>query len=284
MLATTVQCVAGVRCVVHDSDPRQPTAVVFVHGNPGPMDDWADMIPSISTFSRVVAMDMPGYGRSEHPRDFDYTIAGYGKFLGHLLSHLAVQRAHLVLHDFGCAWGLQWALRHPDRLLSLTLINCGVLEGYQWHGFAKIWQTPIIGELSQLVTTAWGTHKILNRMNPKPLPRSFVDRFMKYADWGHKRAVLKLYRASKDLDTALPDREKASFAESMPTCVIWGAGDPFVPVRFAEQQKKYFPSAEVHVLEGLGHWPFIDDGPRVLHLIEDFLRRQSKATQSAPVN
>jgi pimeloyl-ACP methyl ester carboxylesterase len=274
MLSTTGHLVDGVRCAVHDSDPGRSTAVVFVHGNPGPMDDWAEMMPSISAFSRVVAMDMPGYGRAEHPRDFDYTISGYGRYLGHLLDHLNVERAHLVLHNFGGAWGLRWALDHPHRLASLTLINCGMLEGYKWHGFAKIWQTPIIGELSQLTTTAWGTHIVLNRMNPKPLPRSFVDRVKKYADWGHKRAVLKLYRASKDLSNALPSLASNPFPKSLPTCVIWGAGDPFVPVQFAEKQKKFFPSAEVHVLDGLGHWPFIDDVQRVLHPLEGFLKRQ----------
>jgi len=274
MVPTTTHSIAGVRCAVYDSGPSQPTAVVFVHGNPGPMDDWAEMIPSIATFTRVIAMDMPGYGRADRPRNFDYTITGYGKYLGHLLNQLGVHDAHLVLHDFGVAWGLRWGLDHRDQLASLTLINCGVMEGYEWHGLAKIWQTPIIGELFQLASTAWGIRKVLNRMNPKPLPRSFVDRVMKYADWGHKRAVLKLYRASKDLSKVFPEMASGNVGNSVPTCVIWGAADPFVPVRFAEQQKKFFPSAEVHVLEGLGHWPFIDDVSKVLHPLEGFLKRQ----------
>ena len=263
--------VAGVRCAVHDSDPGKREAVVFVHGNPGPMDDWEELAPAVAPFARVVAMDMPGYGRAEHPKRFDYTIEGYARYLGALLDQLSVGRAHLVLHDFGGPWGLRWANEHPDRVGSLTLINCGILEGYEWHGFAKIWQTPILGELSQLTATKWGMRRALNRMNPKPLPDAFYDRVMRYADWGHKRAVLKLYRASKNVGKQAP--AIPGFAKALPVCVIWGAGDPFIQVEFAEKQKRYFPLAEVHVLQGLGHWPFIDDVEAVRTPLVEFLRR-----------
>lgn len=264
---------AGVRCAVHDSDPSRKEAVVFVHGNPGPMDDWNDLAPAVAAFARVVAVDMPGYGRSEHPRRFDYTIDGYGRYLGALLDHLNVERAHLVLHDFGGPWGLRWAIDHPHQLASLTFINCGVLEGYQWHRFARIWQTPILGELAQLMTSSRGMQRALNAMSPKPMPRSFTDRIMKYADWGHKRAVLRLYRASRKVGESANLLASAPFTKTTPVCVIWGDGDPFIPVEFAEKQKKYFPRAEVHVLHGLGHWPFIDDVAAVKGPLVDFLRR-----------
>lgn len=270
MLQPVNLAVAGVRCAVHDNDPGKREAVVFVHGNPGPMDDWEDLAPAVAGFARVIAMDMPGYGRAEHPKDFDYTIAGYGRYLGVLLDHLSVERAHLVMHDFGGAWGLRWAVDHPNRLGSLTFINCGVLEGYRWHTFARIWQTPVLGELSQLMTTAWGMRRMLDRLNPKPMPQRFIDRVLKYNDWGNKRAVLKLYRASKDLRKSFPDS-----VPSVPACVIWGAKDPFIDVEFAEKQKQYFPQAEVHVLPDLGHWPFIDDVGAVRKPLVEFLKRQA---------
>lgn len=270
MLEPKDHVVAGVRCAVHDSDPTRPEAVVFVHGNPGPMDDWEELAPVVATFARVVAMDMPGYGRAERPRGFEYTVEGYGRYLGALLDQLSISRAHLVMHDFGGPWGLKWALDHPERVGSLTFINCGVLEGYKWHRFAKIWQTPILGELAQLTTTKWGMRVALDRMNPKPLPQRFFDRVMRYADWGHKRAVLKLYRASRHIGKSVPD---LGALKSRPACVIWGAGDPFIEVDYAEKQKQYFPLAEVHVIEGLGHWPFIDDVNAVRVPLIEFLKR-----------
>lgn len=273
-LATTDYHVDGVRCAVYDSGPAdRGEAVVFVHGNPGPMDDWAELAPAVAGFARVIAMDMPGFGRAERPRSFDHSVVGHARFLGLLLDRLGVERAHLVLHDFGGAWGLRWALDHPERLASVTLINTGVLEGYSWHRYARIWQTPIAGELFQLMSTPRATHIALNRDNPVPLPRDYADRVGGYADWGHKRAVLRLYRNSRDPASAFPENSGA-VANSLPTCVIWGDGDPYIPVRFAQRQRNYFPQAEIHILEGLGHWPFIDDPQAVLAPLTAFLRRQ----------
>jgi pimeloyl-ACP methyl ester carboxylesterase len=120
----------------------------------------------------------------------------------------------------------------------------------------------------------WGLCWAVDRDNPRPLPRSFVDRVMRYADWGHKRAVLKLYRASKNPDAtfgALSDRVSLL---DRPACVIWGAGDKYLPVAYAAKQKESFPQAEVHELSGLGHWPFVDDPAAVRDILVPFLKRQ----------
>ena len=260
MLPVEDHVVAGVRCAVQDSGPRTlREAVVFVHGNPGPLDDWEVLAPAIARWARVVAMDMPGFGRAERPRDFEYTIDGYARYLGAVLDHLGVE--------------------HPERVASLTLINCGVLEGYRWHLYARIWQTPVLGELFQLLSRARAMHAALNRSNPRPMPWSFVERIARYADWGHKRAVLKLYRSARRLP-AFSDPRGLRLAETVPTCVLWGAGDPYVPVAYAERQRESFRRAEVHVLPGLGHWPFVDDPEAVLQPLEAFLRRHWEAAVS----
>lgn len=101
----------GVRTAIAEGGPQGASdAVVFVHGNPGPSDDWDELGPRVSAFARVLTMDMPGYGRSERPVDFDFTVDGYGRHLGSLLDERAIDGAHLVLHDFGGGWGLRWAI------------------------------------------------------------------------------------------------------------------------------------------------------------------------------
>jgi pimeloyl-ACP methyl ester carboxylesterase len=272
MIPLQTLCIDGVSCVVSDLGPRTAEAVVFVHGNPGALDDWDALAAELSPFTRVLAMDMPGYGRADRPRHFDYTVAGYAAYLQKLLAALGVARAHLVLHDFGGPWGLTFAAAHPERVASLTLINTGVLPGYRWHLYARIWQTPILGELFQLLAGERGTRAALNRKNPRRLPEAFVQRVVSFADWGHKRAVLSLYRATRDVEVAHA-RVSGLYALSVPVCVIWGAADPYLPVVYAERQKALFPGAEVHVLEGFGHWPFVDDPAAVGALLTPFLRR-----------
>jgi len=278
VLPVTEHRLDGVRCAVYDSGPADSTeAVVFVHGNPGPMDDWAELIPAVAGFARVIAMDMPGFGRSERPRVFEHSIAGHARYLGLLLDHLGVERVHHVLHDFGGPWGLRWALDHRDRLAGLVLINTVVLDGYRWRRYAKAWQTPRLGVLFQLVSNKRAMHIALNRDNPVPLPDSYIDRVDRYADRAHKRAVLQLYRNSRDPVSAFPEMNTGIAENDLPVCVIWGDGDPYIPVRFARLQRNVFPEAEIHILEGLGHWPFIDDPQAVRIPLTAFLRRHVRA-------
>jgi len=274
--------IAGVNTPTYEAGPRdRGEAVVFVHGNPGPSDDWERLAPRAAEFARVVAMDLPGYGRADRPPDFDYTVAGYARHLGALLDELGVTRAHWVLHDFGGSFGLAWAIEQPKSVGSITLINTGILTGYTWHKYAKIWQTPILGELFQMTANAALLHRALSADNPKPIPRAFVDRVMSYADWPHKQAVLKLYRASRDPDRTFGPLIAGVKTLDVPVCVVWGDGDRYLPVKYAEQQREFFPKAELHVLHGLGHWPFIDDPEAVENAVLPFLKAQTAAKRAS---
>ena len=137
--------VAGVRSpLIEAGPPDAEEAVVFVHGNPGSSLDWVDLAKRVGPFGRAVALDMPGFGRADKPADFEYTVEGYARHLDGALGRLGVRRAHLVLHDFGGPWGLQWAAEHPDQFASVVLINIGVMPEYRWHYLARIWRTPIL--------------------------------------------------------------------------------------------------------------------------------------------
>lgn len=264
--------VHGVRSPYLHHGPEQASeAVVFVHGNPGPKEDWSVLMERLSPAVRAVAPDMPGYGAADRPRRFRYTVDGYAEHLAGFLGQLGIERAHLVLHDFGGAWGLRWMADHRERVGSLALVNAGLMPGYRWHGIARVLQTPILGELFQLTATRAGMKSFLDARNPKPLPDDYYDRVRAAADWGHKRAVLKLYRASKDV-AALSEPLLARLAGlDIPVLVVWGAGDPFMPASFAQAQRELFPNAVIHVLEGAGHWPFIDDPEGVAALVVPFL-------------
>jgi pimeloyl-ACP methyl ester carboxylesterase len=274
--------IGGVKTPTYEAGPRdRGEAVVFVHGVPGPSDDWERLAPRTSEFSRVVAMDLPGYGRADRPDDFDYTIAGYGRHIGALLDELGVTRAHLVMHDFGAGFGLSWAKDQPKSLASVTLINSGILSGYRWHKYAKAWQTPLLGELIQATATTTLVHRALSMDNPRPLPRSFAEQIMRFADRGHKRAVLKLYRATRDPDRTFAPVARATKNLDVPACIVWGDGDPYLPTKYGEQQRDFFPRAEFHLLPGLGHWPFIDDPEAVENAVLPFLRAQTAPRRSS---
>jgi pimeloyl-ACP methyl ester carboxylesterase len=275
-ITTQQVTVAGVRSLVRCAGAANAReAVVFMHGNPGSSEDWLDLLAKAGDLGRAVAPDMPGYGKADRPADFDYTVQGYARHLAGVLDQLGIERVHLVLHDFGGPWGLAWAAAHPQQVASVVLINIGVLAGYTWHKYAKIWRTPLLGELFMLTATRGAYRTLLNSENPRPFPRAFVDRmYDDNASWASKRAVLKLYRATSDLDAMSRMLGEALRPLRLPALVLWGKGDSFLPYKYAEQQRDTFDVQAVHLLDGCGHWPFIDEPEQCASLLVPFLAQR----------
>ncbi|HEX4345500.1 MAG TPA: alpha/beta fold hydrolase [Solirubrobacteraceae bacterium] len=261
--------------------PDDDEAVVFVHGNPGSRRDWDDLLARVAPFARAVAWDMPGFGHADKPRDFDYTVAGYARLLGRALDELGVRRAHLVLHDFGGPWGLEWAAAHGDRLASVVLVNTGALIDYRWHYLARIWRTRLAGEAFQAATTRFGLRTALRHGNPRGLPRAFVDRMYDDMDAGTSRAILRLYRSTDDPGAGGRRHAEAMRALDPPALVVWGAHDPYIKLPMAARQREAFPSARIEVLPDSGHWPFADDPEGVGRLVEPFLREAVGADRAS---
>lgn len=273
-ISLTIDGIQTLICCTGDETSSE--AVLLLHGNPGAIEDWQEFLPAIGEFSRALAPDMPAYGRADRPKNFPYTVEGYSEFLGKIIDRLGLKKLHLVLHDFGGPWGLDWACKHPDRVASITLVNIGIAPGYRWHKFARIWRTPILGELFQLLATRAILKKSLNDENPKPFPESFFDRLMKYADWGQKRAVLKLYRATSDFEGLVQQVRQNLGPRNIPANVIWGEDDPYVPSRFAEAQREVFDVKGMHIMPRCGHWPMIDEPEAFQALLLPFLQEQTE--------
>lgn len=265
--------IRGVRTPCYDSAEQGTQAVVFVHGNPGTGDDWLDLMAHVSPFARCLAPDLPGFGSADKPKDFDYTVAGYATHLEALLAARSVERVHLVLHDFGGPWGLAWAAAHPARVASIALFNIGIMRGYRWHYMARLWRTPLLGELVQATTTRAAFRLSLKHGNPRGLPPEFIERTYNNYDRGTRHAVLKLYRATSALDEAANAIQAALRPRDLECLVMWGKRDPYVNWRFAAQQRETFPRAELVYFEDSGHWPFIDNPEAAAAALIPFLQR-----------
>lgn len=272
--------VNGLRTPLLQAGPTgSEEAVVFVHGNPGSSDDWFELLSRAGEFTRAVALDLPGFGEADKPKDFDYTVPAYANHLQAALEQLGIRRVHLVLHDFGGPFGLAWAAAHPEAVASVTLINTGALRNYRWHYLAKIWRTPLVGEVFQASATRPAFHLLLKHGNHLGLPKDFVNRMYDDFDRGTRRAVLKLYRAT-DPDS-MDGQAESLRALDLPALVVWGAHDPYIPVKQAELQKETFPRARVELLPESGHWPFADDPEATAKLVIPFLREQVSTNAEA---
>jgi pimeloyl-ACP methyl ester carboxylesterase len=203
MISTRRITVDGITTSVLVGGTGEPgEAVVFVHGNPDTGSDWMPLMTRIAPFARVIAPDLPGFGAADARRDNDYTIYSYARFLDGVINSLGVQRVHLVAHDYGGPFAAAWAADHPDRVASVTFINTGVLVDYRWHRMARLWRTPIVGEIVMRAIRPGVTTKVLARENPG-LSAAWVDTIV-----GHllpaktQNAVLRLYRSTRAGDMA----------------------------------------------------------------------------------
>jgi pimeloyl-ACP methyl ester carboxylesterase len=273
--------VAGVRSPTLEAGPEDASeAAVFVHGNPGSTNDWALLVERTGEHGRAVALDMPGFGRADKPQAFDYTVEGYARHLAGALRELGVDRAHLVLHDFGGPWGLQWAAEHADAFASATLVNSGVLLDYTWHAFARVWRTPGVGELFFRATTKPVLELSLRRGQPVPVAQERIDEmYAAMKDRGTQRAVLRLYRATPAVRMgALKDALRPL---DRPALVAWGVNDPYIKADQAERQRETFPRARVVRFERSGHWPMYDEPERLAGTVVPFLAEQLGAARTA---
>ncbi|MCZ4587648.1 alpha/beta hydrolase [Rhodococcus opacus] len=259
--------------VLTNSPSGSDEAVVFVHGNPGSGDDWVPLLEKVAAFARVIAPDMPGFGDTERRTNQDFTVPSQAEHLEGIIDQLGVTRAHLVLHDFGGPWGLAWAAAHPQHVASVTLIDTGINRNSHWHGFARLWRTRVVGELVQLMMSRRVNRAIIGRKNPA-LPENWLNRIVDHAaPWGTKRAVLQMYRS---LDLGVLEGSLTGLLRDLevPSLVVWGGDDPFIPVEFARRQLASFPGARVDIVPGTGHWPWLDAPDKVTDIVVPFLRAQ----------
>jgi len=273
--------VGGARSPLLEAGPGDAReAVLFVHGNPGSSTDWTALVAATGELGRAVALDMPGFGKAHAPEGFAYDVNAYATFLEAARAELAIERVHLVVHDFGGPFGLTWGIQHPERWASVVLLNIGVMPGYEWHSLAKRWRTPVLGELLHVFIPRAAWRREMQKNNPKGLPPEFVEKMYDDYDRETRRTVLRLYRNTPDPGQTAEELGSALAPLRKPALVIWGGSDPFLDVGYAERQRDFFDVEELAILPDSGHWAFQDDPERVRELIVGFLERRLDATRT----
>lgn len=248
--------------------PTNATAppALYLHGVPSSSDEWLAFL----RLTGGLAPDLPGFGRSGKPGYLRYTIDEYAASLERFLDRLEIERVRMLVHDWG-AVGLAFAQAHPERVERLVVTNAvPLLPGYRWHRIARIWRTPVLGELAMGATTRAGLRLLTRESNvtPGPLPREWIDSVLAHFDQGTQRAILRLYRSSPSDALAVAGERLSRLA--MPSLVVWGTRDPYIPERFARAYARALPNSELLELPDAGHWWWLDR-PDAIERVVDFL-------------
>ena len=245
------------------------TPTVYCHGNPSHGEAW---LPFLRRGGAAIAIDMPGWGRSDKPDParFDYSMYGLSAFLERCLEELGIERRKLVLHDWG-SLALIGAQRRPELVERLVVINAvPLLPDYRWHWVAQIWRRRPLGELANATTTRSSMALLMRQAHSDrtAMPPEFVDMVWSRWDKGTRAATLALYRHADPARLAEAGRDLSRLA--CPSLVLWGDRDIYLPTRFAEAYADALPDSQLEIVQGAGHWPWIDD-PSAIDRIVDFV-------------
>jgi pimeloyl-ACP methyl ester carboxylesterase len=231
--------------------------VLYLHGVPTASFDWLPLLER----SGGLAPDLPGFGRSAKPAEFDYSIRGYDRWLEAFAAHVGLERFSLVVHDWGGV-GLALAQRFPERVERLLLFSTvPLLPGYRWHRIARAWRTPLAGELVMGFTTRRGFRRAL----PPAVADTAYDSF----DHGTQRAILKLYRASPP--EALERAGDRLGELRCPALILWPTRDPYIGEEFGRRYADALGGEALLEPVDTGHWSW-HERPELVDRAAAFLR------------
>lgn len=243
--------------------------VLFLHGNPDSAQVWNEVIYRLAPNFHCFAIDLPGFGESGTGDRFDVGLENLASFINDVVDALAVkQPIHLVVHDIGGPFGLAWVVRHPQRVNRLAIMNTLFFSDYRWHFFARIWRTPIIGELSWLLVNRLTFTFVMQQVNPE-LTHEQIRQMFNNFDGPMRRMILRFYRAT-DPEVFLGwEDELRNTLKNVPASVLWGDRDPYIPARFANQ----FGAPQVQRVSDGGHWLMLERPAWVADALFKFLTK-----------
>ena len=113
--------------------------LLLLHDVPDTSEVWNSTIENLSDMYHCIAPDLPGFGRTKAPRNFDYSLENLAVFIEQLLSSLNItDGVHMVIHDIGGIVGLAFALTHPEKVKSLTIMDTTFFSDYEWTLWQKL--------------------------------------------------------------------------------------------------------------------------------------------------
>jgi pimeloyl-ACP methyl ester carboxylesterase len=243
--------------------------VVLLHGIPVTSTIWRYIIDSLLEHGPVIAPDLLGYGTASHP-DVRYGPEDYFQWLdGEVLAGVR-EPVTLVVHDFGGPVGLNWAVRRPDRVSRLVIMNTTVYpDATPWGFLVKV--PGLIPLLFGLMMTKplFGWHmRAMFRLSNEELIKEYKAVYTRPAD---RRTAMRAARAWGPVEMT---NITAGFRQlACPVLLLWGLEDKYIfpwnphGVRFLQD----FPNAQVAHVPDAAHFLQAERPTEVLRHLKNFI-------------
>jgi haloalkane dehalogenase len=270
---------------VLDEGPRDGPPVLMLHGNPTWSFYWRRLVTELSGDHRVIVPDHVGCGRSDTPSDSDYpySLARRVDDVQTVLDALDVQGPlTLCVHDWGGMIGMAWAVRNPERIARLVILNTGAFpmpEGKTFPWQIAACRAPFVGPVVTRGLNAF-VEGAIRTCTVKPLPKDVADMYREpYRSWREREAVLQFVRTiplkpgDEGWDILASTADGLATLRDRPALVCWGEQDFVFDHHFREEFERRFPDAEVHRFDDAGHYVLEDAGDAIAGLVRAFVDR-----------
>jgi pimeloyl-ACP methyl ester carboxylesterase len=275
---TRSETVLGRRVNVVDTGP--PTTsdgsgppLLFVHGLGGLWQNWLLNIPAFMRTHRVIAPDLPGFGRSEMPSG-RISIQGFARVIDALCDQLEIDSPVIVGNSMGGFVGAEVALAFPTRVARLVLISAAGIS------VETLWREPImaLGRLLAVGTTRAGVRQLPVVSRPR-LRRAALQIVVRYPERLSLPLATELVGGPGTrgfvggLDAVLGYSFRDRLPEiEIPTLIVWGRNDILIPVDDGyEFQRLIGPNARLEIFDDTGHLAMLERPSRFNALLDEFI-------------
>ncbi|MBC6479499.1 MAG: alpha/beta fold hydrolase [Hormoscilla sp. GM7CHS1pb] len=258
---------------VNNSD--QPP-VLLLHGLVSQSYSYRDILPVLAEQGfRAIAPDWIGFGFSAKPgkRDFAYRPDAFVTALATFIDALELDRISLVVQGFVGSAGLQYALRHPEKIARLAVLNTPLSTEAQLPWKIKQLGLPLLGEV--FTQDPLLVDRTLEGGGPYQVADKDLDVYRRpFLQSSAAGRALFITVRNLRLQQVTAEIEKGFSQWPQPTLIVWGTSDPWLPLSQAQSFASSLANAEVVPLEQVGHYAQEDWHEKVSEVLLPFLRRQ----------
>jgi pimeloyl-ACP methyl ester carboxylesterase len=255
--------VEGLDVFYREAGPSGGPSLLLLHGFPSSSHMFRDLIPRLMDRFRVIAPDLPGFGRTSMPsrENFKYTFDNLARIMDRFTEVVGLDRFALYVFDYGAPTGFRMAMRHPERISAIISQNGNAYEeglSDGWNPIRAYWQMPSQANREALraflrpEATLWQyTHGVSDASTVSPDGYSLDDFYLARPGADEIQLDLFLDYAS---NVALYPAFHEYFRKNRPRFLaVWGKNDPFFLPGGAEAFRRDMPEADVRFFE-TGHF------------------------------
>lgn len=281
--------VDGGRIHYVDEGPRDAPVLLMLHGNPTWSFYFRELIRAFSEDHRVVAIDHLGCGLSDKPETYDYRLEARIAHVERLVDALSLRDLTLVVHDWGGAIGMGYAVRHPEQARRFVVFNTAAFPSERIPFSIDICRWPIFGPLMIRGLNAFSKVALIRAVHHRErlTPEVRSGYLAPYDAWATRVAQLRFVQdipMRKDHPSfALLAQIGEGLAQlrGRPMLLAWGAHDFCFDLEYLAEWRARFPEAEVEVYEDAGHYVVEDAHERIIPRMRRFLEAHPLDTRAA---